>query len=114
VKFLLDAQLPPVLQRVMSREGYETVHAKDINLVPSEDSDIRDYALKHGFVVISKDDDFAAYAIEPKYNLNLIWVRTGNCKNKVLIDVLLANLPACVDLILAGNPLVEISFEGVN
>jgi len=46
VKFLLDAQLPPVLQRVMSREGYETVHAKDINLVPSEDSDIRLYSQK--------------------------------------------------------------------
>jgi len=111
VKFLLDAQLPPVLQPVMNREGYEVVHAKDIGLAPSEDHEIRDYALANDFVVISKDDDFTAYALEP-HNLNVIWVRTGNCKNKVLIDVLLANLPACIELISAGNSLVEISFEG--
>jgi predicted nuclease of predicted toxin-antitoxin system len=45
VKFLIDAQLPPVLQRVMNREGFEAVHAKDLDLAPSEDHEIRDYAL---------------------------------------------------------------------
>jgi predicted nuclease of predicted toxin-antitoxin system len=109
VKFLLDAQLPPVLQRVMTREGYDVVHAKDIDFVNAEDSAIRDYALENDYVVISKDDDFIAYAREP-YCLSVIWVRTGNCKNKLLIDVLLANLPTCLELISAGNPLVEISF----
>ena len=111
MKFLLDAQLPPVLQRVMSREGYEVVHTKDVGLIPSEDRAIRDYALANDFVVISKDDDFTAYSVEP-YDLKVIWVRTGNCKNKALIDVLLANLPTCTELISAGNTLVEISFEG--
>lgn len=111
MKFLIDAQLPPVLQRVMNREGFEAVHAKDLDLAPSEDHEIRDYALANDYVVISKDDDFTAYALEP-HNLKVIWVRTGNCKNKLLIDVLLANLPACIELITAGNSLVEISFEG--
>tara|TARA_B110000977_G_scaffold166279_1_gene214060 strand:+ start:2961 stop:3302 length:342 start_codon:yes stop_codon:yes gene_type:complete len=113
VKFLLDAQLPPVLQRVMARDGYDVVHAKDIDCVDSEDSDIRDYALENDYVVISKDDDFTAYATEP-YRLNVIWVRTGNCKNKLLINSLLENLPTCVELISAGNSLVEISFEGAS
>lgn len=111
MKFLIDAQLPPVLARVMTREGFETLHAKNLGLAPSEDHEIRDYALANDFVVISKDDDFPAYALEP-HNLKVIWVRTGNCKNKLLIDVLLANLPACIELITAGNSLVEISFEG--
>ena len=111
MKFLIDAQLPPVLQRVMNREGYEVVHAKDIGLAPSEDHEIRDYALANDFVVISKGDDFTAYALKP-HNLNVIWVRTGNCKNKILIDILLANLPVCIELISVGNSLVEISFEG--
>jgi len=106
VKFLIDAQLPPVLQRVMEREGFEAVHAKDLGLAPSEDHEIRDYALANDFVVISKDDDFTAYALEP-HNLKVIWVRTGNCKNKLLIEVLLANLPVCIELIDAGNSLVE-------
>ncbi|MEM8868195.1 MAG: DUF5615 family PIN-like protein [Verrucomicrobiota bacterium] len=111
MKFLIDAQLPPVLQLVMSREGYEVIHANDLSLTPSEDHEIRDYALANDFMVISKDDDFTAYAQEP-HNLKVIWVRTGNCKNKLLIDVLLAYLPACIELIEAGNSLVEISFEG--
>jgi predicted nuclease of predicted toxin-antitoxin system len=113
VKFLIDAQLPPVFQRVMNREGFEAVHAKDLGLAPSEDHEIRDYALANDFVVISKDDDFTAYALAP-HNLKVIWVRTGNCKNKLLIEVLLENLPACVELISAGNSLVEISFEGTS
>lgn len=46
----------------MAREGYDVVHAKDIDCVDSEDSDIRDYALENDYVVISKDDDFTAYA----------------------------------------------------
>ncbi|MGB1128386.1 MAG: hypothetical protein ACPG3X_08490 [Opitutales bacterium] len=33
-------------------------------------------------------------------------------ENKLLIEVLLANLPACIELITAGNSLVEISFGG--
>jgi predicted nuclease of predicted toxin-antitoxin system len=111
VKFLIDAQLPPVLQRVMEREGFEAFHAKDLGLAPSEDHEIRDYALANDLVVISKDDDFTAYALEP-HNLKVIWVRTGNCKNKLLIEVLLANLPACIELVAAGNSLIEISFEG--
>ncbi|MFP4166816.1 MAG: DUF5615 family PIN-like protein [Opitutales bacterium] len=111
MKFLIDAQLPPVLQRVMLREGYDAVHVKDVNLVPSEDFEIRNYALREGYVVISKDDDFAAYASGPMSDLKVVWVRTGNCKNKALIDALLLHLPACTELLLSGNPLVEISFE---
>ena len=85
MKFLIDAQLPPVLPRVMEREGFDAVHTKDLDLAPSEDHEIRDYALANDYVVISKDDDFTAYASEP-HNLKVIWVRTGNCKNKLLIE----------------------------
>jgi len=95
----------------MLREGYEAIHVKDLNLVPSEDYEIRKYALREGYVVISKDDDFAAYASEPASELKVVWVRTGNCKNKKLIDVLLVNLPVCMELFSSGNSLVEISFE---
>lgn len=94
----------------MNREGFEAVHAKDLDLAPSEDHEIRNYALANNYVVISKDDDFTAYALES----HIIWVRTGNCKNKLLIEVLLVNLPACIELISAGNCLVEISFEGTS
>jgi predicted nuclease of predicted toxin-antitoxin system len=53
----------------MAREGYDVIHAKDIDFVNAEDSAIRDYALENDYVVISKDDDFTAYVAESQGSL---------------------------------------------
>ena len=60
MKFLLDAHLPPVLARVMAREGYEVTHVAELGMKGAADPDIWQYALSHGYFVVSKDEDFIA------------------------------------------------------
>ena len=111
MKFLIDAQLPPVLARVMKREGYEVVHVVELEMLTADDIDIKAYALENDYVIISKDEDFATYAMDPENEVKVIWIRTGNCKNKTLISAVIRNLEAAQELIESGSKLVEIAIE---
>jgi len=108
VKFLLDAHLPPVLGRVMAREGYEVTHVAQLEMKGATDPDIWQYAKSHGYVVISKDEDFMRYRRDTDANPRFIWVRTGNCKNRELIETLIKHLPAVIEFLDSGNAMVEI------
>ena len=77
---MLDAHLPPVLARVMAREGYEVVHLFDLDLNAAGDPDIWKYAEENGYVVISKDEDFIRWQSDVRNSPRFVWVRTGNCK----------------------------------
>ena len=59
MKFLIDNQLPTALARFIDDElGAEAVHVLDLNMDRCADTEIWLYASKHGFIVISKDEDF--------------------------------------------------------
>lgn len=111
VKFLLDAHLPPVLARVMAREGYEVVHLFDLNMNAAADLDIWKYAGENDYVVISKDEDFIRWQADVRNGPRFIWVRTGNCKNKELINIIIGNLPAVIELLDSGSAMVEVLRE---
>ena len=95
----------------MKREGYDVLHVRELEMQEAEDPDIKEYALENGYVVISKDEDFATYAMDPESKVNVIWVRTGNCKNITLISAVIRNLEAAKGLIESGSKLVEIAIE---
>ena len=60
------------------------------------------------YVVVSKDEDFIRYRRDADGNPRFIWVRTGNCKNRELIDTLIQHLPAVIELLESGGAMVEI------
>ncbi|MGB0370635.1 MAG: hypothetical protein ACPGN3_04735 [Opitutales bacterium] len=43
---MIDAQLPPVLARVMKREGYDVVHVVELELLTADDVDIKRMRLR--------------------------------------------------------------------
>lgn len=108
MKFLLDAHLPPVLARVMTRDGYEVAHVAELQMKEAADFDIWQYAQAHDYVVVSKDEDFMRYERDVDGKPRFIWVRTGNCKNRELIDTLISHLPAAMELLQSGSAMVEI------
>ncbi len=93
----------------MAREGYETTHVFDLNMDDAEDSDIRNYAGQNGYVLISKDEDFVGCLGSMSQCPQFIWIRIGNCKNRKLIHTILEKLPIAIELLNAGNSMVEIS-----
>lgn len=62
-------------------------------------------------MIISKDEDFATYAMDPENEVKGVWIRTGNCKNNTLISAVIGNLEAAQEPIESGSKLVEIVIE---
>ncbi|PCO11959.1 hypothetical protein CP989_24950, partial [Enterobacter hormaechei] len=57
----------------------------ELGLRDRPDHEIWREALRHGSVVLSRDADFANFARQDVGG-RLVWLRTGNCSNAVLIE----------------------------
>lgn len=102
MKFLLDAQLPPRLVKVLKRAGHEASHVYECGLLTAPDRTIAKYPVKEKAVLITKDADFAALAHGPA----VVWL--GNVSNDALIAAVMAALPEIVAALEAGEGLVEV------
>jgi len=58
MRFLVDAQLPPALARLLETRGHQAEHVPDIAPGNTPDSDLWDYAIEHAAVIVIKDEDF--------------------------------------------------------
>lgn len=107
MKFLVDNQLPAALARWLSAKGFEAIHVLDLNLNESDDEQIWAHAATHGFVVISKDDDFQNRATH-RGTGQVVWVRLGNCRKKALFDTFERQVPAVIAALETGASVVEL------
>jgi len=98
----------------MQSNGYEAVHATQLSLDTAEDLAIWSYARENEYTVISKDEDFINLLGNRQSSPQLIWIRTGNCKNRLLIECVLKMLPNAIELLGQGHVLVEILREDVH
>jgi len=58
MRFLVDANLSPRVATLLSGEGFESIHVRDVDLLTATDQAILDYAAANGLVIISADSDF--------------------------------------------------------
>lgn len=58
MKFLIDAQLPPMLAEFIREKGHEALHVAEIDFVRGDDRQIWDYARLNGCIILTKDQDF--------------------------------------------------------
>jgi len=96
VKFLLDAQLPPVLARWLQEAGHEVQPVREVGLREAEDGAIWSYAQAYGFVLLTKDEDFAMRAQQAQAGPVIVWLRVGNSSNRALCTWLEPRLPGIV------------------
>jgi predicted nuclease of predicted toxin-antitoxin system len=57
--FLIDNQLPPALSHWLARNGHTASHVLDLKLGQVPDDVIWTFAAKHGYTIVTKDEDFA-------------------------------------------------------
>jgi len=109
MKFLVDAQLPQRLARELAANGHEAVHCLDLPLGNrTPDRDLIALVMREGWVLVTKDSDFATgYWLQGQPS-KLLLVSTGNIDNDSLLRLFAANLPALVAA-LAQNNFVELS-----
>lgn len=78
MKLLFDENLSPRLVRLSEVEFPSSVHIDEVNLRGASDSAIVEYAKQHGFVIISKDNDFRQRAFTTGPPPKIIWLSVGN------------------------------------
>lgn len=88
MKLLFDENLSPRLVAELSTEFPGSAHVHDVGLGSATDAVVWDYARANGFVIVSKDSDFAdlsvLYGAPPK----VVWIRRGNCTTAAIAALL--------------------------
>ena len=110
MKFLVDAQLPLSLKTWLRKQGYDTIHTRDLpreNL--SDDAFIIDLAEKENRIIITKDSDFFKAHLINGLPKQLLMITTGNIVNKDLLLLFEANFPAILSYFDKGANIIELS-----
>ena len=108
-RFLVDAQLPPLLARHLANSGHEAEHVVDVGLSAARDRDIWDYALAHGAVLITKDEDFVTMRALNARGPAVVWVRLGNTTRRELLIRFSAIQAAIFAALERGETVIEVS-----
>ncbi|HMK86789.1 MAG TPA: DUF5615 family PIN-like protein, partial [Steroidobacteraceae bacterium] len=77
-KLLFDENLSSRLVGALADQFPDSSHVNLVGLASATDQDIWAYARKHGFTVISKDDDFRSLSLVNGAPPKVIWLRIGN------------------------------------
>lgn len=85
MRFLVDAQLPPALAAWLRNRGYHAVAVVEVGLRDADDSVIWERAASDQSIIVTKDEDFALLAAANPSGPQVLWVRTGNLVNRVLL-----------------------------
>jgi predicted nuclease of predicted toxin-antitoxin system len=108
VKFIVDAQLPPLLAEELRKAGHDAVAVRDVGLRSAKDSEIWNYAVQCGAAIVTKDEDFAERCLHASHAPVVVWLRVGNATNDALLRWFLPLLSTIDARLLAGEKLIEI------
>jgi predicted nuclease of predicted toxin-antitoxin system len=108
VKFLVDAQLPPALAGLFCELGQEAVAVREVGLREAEDGAIWQYALDHGVVIVTKDEDFPDRSLRSSFSPTIVWLRIGNCSNRALFAWFRPLWPEIERRLQAGDRFIEV------
>jgi len=108
MQFVIDGQLPPALARWLTERGHVAEHIFDLGMAEASDRDIRDYALRVGAVIVTKDEDFAERRARLGSGPAIVWIRVGNTSRRDLLVWWRFRLPTFVDALTRAEQLIEI------
>jgi predicted nuclease of predicted toxin-antitoxin system len=108
MRFLIDAQLPPSLAEWLREKGIEAQHVYDVLPANAEDEAIWTLAVREGYVLITKDEDFAEWSRLRNPTAQVLWLRIGNVKRNQLQARLEPLLQGLLQRLGAGETLIEV------
>ena len=108
MRWIIDAQLPPALARLLQQRGHEAEHVEDAGLRHADDSAIWQRALAQGAIILTKDEDFPIRASASRSAPAIVWLRIGNASRRALLAWLEPRLPAIEARLNQGDKLIEV------
>lgn len=108
MRFLVDAQLPPALGRLLRERGHLADHVLEMGLAGAPDTAIWAHADTDGATILTKDEDFVMMAILHPAGPSVVWIRVGNTTNRALLQWFDPQLPNIVEALSRGEKVIEI------
>lgn len=106
----VDAHLSPTIATwITSTFGIAALALRDLGLRNAEDPEIFERAKAQDVIFMTKDSDFVDLVDRLGSPPKVIWLTCGNTSNARLREILSATLLAALELLRAGEALVEIS-----
>jgi predicted nuclease of predicted toxin-antitoxin system len=84
LKLLLDHHLSHKLVTYLADIYPESTQTRLIGFARKPDPEIWFHARAHGFLIVSKDNDFAELALLKGTPPKVIWLRIGNCSTRAV------------------------------
>lgn len=88
MKLLFDQNLSPDLVKRLADLHPDSNHVYHIGIDRLADKELRDYARREGFVIVTKDSDFSDLCILLGFPPKVIWIRRGNCSTAAIESIL--------------------------
>ena len=107
MRFLVDAQLPPVLARFLEEQGLEARAVREVGLRDASDTVIWDFAARDGWIIVTKDEDFPGRVLRSPTGPPVVWLRIGNSTKRALLGWFAPLLPDILRELAAGRRIVE-------
>jgi predicted nuclease of predicted toxin-antitoxin system len=105
----IDAQFSPAIATWLTKTfSVDAVAIRDLKLRQAKDKEIFEAARLNNAVVLTKDSDFVLLLDRFGPPPQVIWVTCGNTSNARLKEILIVVFPKAVQLLQAGESLVEI------
>ena len=83
-------------------------HVLALGMEQSSDREIWEYAATHRAIIVTKDEDFMEWKRRIPGGTPLLWIRLGNCPNRILLESLLLILPTVIERFEQGEELIEV------
>ncbi|MBC3786193.1 DUF5615 family PIN-like protein [Spirosoma utsteinense] len=112
--FLVDEQLPALLAEWLCTKGHDAVHVSALltnTRIP--DGYIGERSMIEKRVVISKDVDFLNTYLIKKQPYKLVYITTGNLKNRDLLDLFRSQFKSLLHILETAH-VVELNRDVMN
>jgi predicted nuclease of predicted toxin-antitoxin system len=105
----LDIHLSPTIGAWITRQySVPAVMMRDLGFAAAEDDQLYIAARRPGVVIVTKDADFLGLLERLGPPPQILLLRCGNTSNQRLREIFSATLGQALDLLGAGEPLVEL------
>jgi predicted nuclease of predicted toxin-antitoxin system len=114
VTLLLDVHLPRRLADFFKAKGHDAQHTLDIlSGDRTKDTDLRQYADLHGYVIVTKDKDFVTSHTFLRSPRKLIKINLGNLGNEELINIFEKSWKSISAIVDTSEFMVEMDRVGI-
>ena len=79
MKLLFDQNMSSRLVRCLADTFPDSSHVQFVSLDCASDDQVWEYARLHGFVIVTKDEDFNNLSVMRGSPPKVIWLQLGNC-----------------------------------